>query len=142
MQPNTRDKFVGFVIFMGIFLLMARPWSSGSGSDQATPDTAVATPASTPTHRPQAKFKGKVTSITPINPATVIVGGRLKNVGDRAGRYFCLVSVQDPSRTYKGSKFIEGTRKLAPGVTGWYFRATITVENEGAAWVTSGDVTC
>ena len=87
-----------------------------------------------------ASFKNKVIEFQPVNPAALQVFVRTTNEGGESAQPSCDVRASDPSRTYSGFDFFE-LDELAPGDTQTW-NGTITIENEGAAFVTEVKVDC
>ena len=123
-----------------ILLLSLLGAISGGGDTPPTPDNK---PAETTVEEPakSALFSGEIGTWKAINPASGVVSFTITNSGDAAGKPDCKVAVQDSSGTYRGYDYPIFDEDVAPGesVKG---NITLTVTKEGAAYITTGSVTC
>lgn len=140
MTPEERSQFqkrqakirkIALVIVLcafGLFLVGI----FGSDTESSTSDTTKST---------DAVFSGKVLSSKVVNPAMVQVKFEITNTGTDAGKPNCIVRVQDASRTYKGfdSPIFDYAIEPKSTITGVI---NLTVTNQGALFVTEGEVSC
>lgn len=141
------NKKAKIAIGVGVGVLVV----GGIGSAlEDTPQEESPTPTASASSEPEptesqepageAKWKSGIVSARIVNPATVQTVFWVKNVGDAPGKASCLVEISDPSGTYEGFDVVT-TQTLKPGVR-ILQGVPLTVTNEGAAFVTDGDVTC
>lgn len=91
---------------------------------------------------PKTTFEAHITDHSALDPATLQFLATIKNTGKIAATPICTVSVDSPSHTYHGwDTFDTLDHKLQPGEQ-WGFRGTVTVTKEGAAYVTTGGISC
>lgn len=82
---------------------------------------------------------GKLAGV--VNPGTVAFTGEVTNTGDKEGKPNCFVRVNDIGNSYKGSDLFVPEEPLKPGQR-IPLRGVVTVENNGAAFVTQIEVDC
>jgi hypothetical protein len=141
---NLWTKFTGLKrwqkVVVVILLLSLIGAISGGGDTPSTPDDK---PAETKVEEPtkSASFSGEIGTWDAINPASGVVTFTITNNGDAPGKPDCKVAVQDSSGTYRGYDYPIFDQDVAPGesVKG---NMTLTVTKEGAAYVSTGSVTC
>ena len=126
---NPKRKVSKWLIVVGVLVfayLVTYFGGSGSGSGSGTSKTT---------------FMGSVFTIDVINPATVNVVFKLRNVGSVNGIPDCKVKVQDVSGTYSGYDYPIITKEVKPMET-ILGNVNLTIRNQGASYVTEGSVTC
>lgn len=87
-----------------------------------------------------AIFSATVIDSRVIDPSTLAVEIAVNNLSTASATPSCLVTVQNATGHYNGSTLIEG-QAIEPGHLNKYTK-TVTISNEGAAYITAGDVSC
>ena len=94
-----------------------------------------------PTELKSTSYQAKVMSYDPIDPATLRVRVKVKNIGQSDGKPNCSVNASNPSGSYKGWDVFELDKPITPGSED-YFNGQLVITNEGAAFVDSVTVSC
>ncbi len=90
---------------------------------------------------PKAKYQVSDTQVTFISDTTVSVSFKVKNIGKSAGTPICNINAHSPDSTYYGGDMPTLDKKLQPGET-TTTAGPITVNKNGAANVTTADISC
>ncbi len=90
---------------------------------------------------PTSTYEAHITDFSAIDPATAQALVTVKNTGSVEAAPTCQISVYNTSRTYQGYDTFDQLKKLKPGEQ-WSFNATVTVTDQGAAYVTEGAAGC
>lgn len=106
--------------------------SDGSGSQSdADPE---------PAPEPSPRFKAKALNYSVVNPATLNVVMEVRNTGDGPGSASCTVDASDASGAYSGFDIFE-IGEIKPGKVS-RGNGNLTIENEGAVFVTEVNIEC
>lgn len=112
----------------------APPPTTQEGVDEETATPLPAIPV----------YRARITGFEALNPATVRFDAVVKRPGsqpeDVDTPLVCTVKFSDPSGTYKGFDFFDVD--ILAYSSRRFFGGTITITNEGAAWVTTESIDC
>lgn len=89
----------------------------------------------------EAQYRAKVENYYPVNPASLRVVVKVTNYGDAAGVPDCTVRGRDESYSYSGFDIFTLRDPVQPGKY-TRFNGVITIENEGAEFVTQVTAKC
>lgn len=122
-RPWNNMKIVGPVVGAGVVIVVLIAIAAGGGNQDSGSDSA------------SSSFSGRVLGYEPRNPAALAIELEVTNTGSATDRWECTVRAQDDSLTYKGFDIFSTDTPLAPG-NSYTGVGTITITNEGAAYVT------
>lgn len=133
MSPQLLDRLKLFgaaiAVVIGIMVVMMAMDDGNTGD----PNTTV------PTTSPA--IKAKLLEDKVINPGSIEVTFRVRNVTSTPVLGQCTVNAQDPSGAYSGWEQFSWSKEIPAGE---WFVATgpVIITNDGAAYVTDIDIDC
>lgn len=130
-KRQPRYVLRGAAVIVGLLLLVG---IINSADDEPADDPGQ------PAETTAATFAGTPAGWQVVNPASVEVRFDVANTSDVAGVAQCTVRASDDSGTYEGFDYF--TTDRIPAGEQESFRGTLTIENQGAAYVTDMTVDC
>jgi hypothetical protein len=89
----------------------------------------------------KASYETTIGSSNVIDPATISIAVKIRNISSVAGSPRCSVSASNASGTYKGYDYFSDLGSIEPSKEG-IFAARLTITNEGAQYITKANATC
>jgi hypothetical protein len=126
--------------FIGVVLGDGKKDSPNDSQNKSTIQKETAEKKSVPT-APKAEYEASILNYRAIDPATLNVVVRVKNVSSIEGVPSCTVNMYSESRRYKGFDFFDLASPLKAGEE-TVFNGNLTIAKEGALYVTEGTATC
>jgi hypothetical protein len=136
----TRYRALPGWVQVAIVVVLLIAGLTSSGEEEPTPTATEETQETDEPTPGAAELRSRVTDFQALNPAALQVFIITRNTGDAPGEASCTVRASDPSGSYSGFDLFD-VGEIGPGdLQRW--NGTITIENEGAAFVTDVTVDC
>lgn len=149
----SQRKKIGATAALGFLILVVG--ALGSPGTTSPTNTVTTQPAIQPTAPPAtqaaepkvekpapATYRAVITSHKAVDPATMSFTASVTNTSQNPGvNVSCDVVFESKNSTYRGYDLFDLGSPISPGETKT-FSGLVTIEKEGAAWVTAGGVDC